>query len=204
MAALLFVGGRTSQVAKPHLQKYCPGMSTVRKSFSNMSFVKPASLLLLVSTTTRETIRGSKTWMTSGMGKMTFPWKYGAYLPIPSLSYSSRLFFLTFQEAGVVVGHLSIGLCPGGIGLADGSVSFRDGEAGRSGQSEFLIAYSFGLLGGTFVADWEEVCSAAPSGRPLEEEGSSKSSWEPFIEDVKGGDSDDPSMVVRDNQDGGW
>ena len=64
----------------------------------------------------------------------------------PNLSYSFGLFFLTFQEAGVVVGLVSIGLCSVGIGLADGSVSFRDGEAERVVQSGLLVACSSGLL----------------------------------------------------------
>ena len=60
---------------------------------------------------------GPKASHISGIGKMILPWKYGAYLPTLSLSYSSELFCGTFQEAGVTV---SFGFCPGGIGLSQG------------------------------------------------------------------------------------
>ena len=52
----------------------------------------------------------------SGMDKMILPWKYGAYLPTLPLSYSSGLFCKTFQNACVAI---SVGLCPGGIGLPE-------------------------------------------------------------------------------------
>ena len=68
------------------------------------------------------------------------------------LSYYSGLLFLTFQEAGVVVGLVSIGLFPGGIGLADGPVSFRCGEPERAGQTGFLVTCASGLLGGISIA----------------------------------------------------
>ena len=77
------------------------------------------------------------------MSKVILPWKYGAYLPTLSMSYSSRLFCRTFQEAGVA---LSVGFGPGGIGLPEVKVVEEPGRAVQLALS-LLAARSSGLTG---------------------------------------------------------
>ena len=67
-----------------------------RRSSSQLSFLNPHSLLVLMSTTTREMVLGSSTWVTAGMGKITLPWTQGAYLPNLSFLESSGLFLVIY------------------------------------------------------------------------------------------------------------
>ena len=138
IAACSFVGSSTSQVAKLHWQKYCPGMPDVHITSSNVSSFNPANLLVLISTTMSEIMQGSRASDISGMGKITLSWRYGVYLPSIYLSYYSGLFCGTFLEAGVL---LSVGLCPGCIGLPEGTAYcvFPGEETGRSGQLAFSL-----------------------------------------------------------------
>ena len=76
-------------------------------------------------------MRGSRASDISGMGKMILPWKYGAYLPTLSLSYSSGLFCRTLQETGVA--H-SVDFSHNGIGLSEGIGVVVFEEPGRAGQ----------------------------------------------------------------------
>ena len=154
LATCSFVGSSTSQVAKLRRQKYNPGMLAVRISSSKLSFFNPANLLDLMSTTTSEIMRGSRASEISGMGKMILPWKYGAYLTTLSLSYSSRLFCSTFQVAGVA---LSVGFCPGGIGLSEGIDFWVFEELGRASELalSLLASRSSGLNGKASLVVWD-------------------------------------------------
>ena len=154
LAACSLVGSSTSQVAKLHRQKYCPGMPAVCITSSKLSFFNPANLLILMSTTISKIMWGSRTSDISGIGKMILSWKYEVYLPTLSLSYSSRLFCRTFQEAGVA---LSVGFCPGGIGLCEEIDVGVFEEPWRSGQLEhsLLVARSSSLAGKASLVVWD-------------------------------------------------
>ena len=187
-----FVSSSTSQVAKLCWQKYWPGMPAVRISSSNV-FFKPTNLLVLISMISSEIMRGFRASDNSGMGKIILSWKYGAYLTTLSLSYSYRLFCGTFQEAGVL---LFISLCPGCIGLPEGTVScvFPGKETGRAGQIAllFLATHSFDLVGKAFLEGWD-VC------QPSESSGETpKRIWELFGESIISGSC----MVVKGHQEG--
>ena len=69
---------------------------------------------------------------------MTLPWKYGAYLPTLSLSYSSGFICRTFKVAGVL---LPVGLWPVCIGLPEGIdyCVFLGQETGKTGQLALLL-----------------------------------------------------------------
>ena len=71
------VGSRTSQVAKL-LQMYFPGMPAVFKVSLNVSFLRFASLLVLMSVTTSG--GGSPACANSGIGRISLFKKYFAYL----------------------------------------------------------------------------------------------------------------------------
>ena len=146
LAASSVVGTSTSDVAKLHRQKYWTGIPTVRIRSSNKFFFNPANLLVLMSTTTSERVRGSRASDISGMGKMILPWKYGAYLPTISQSYSSGLFCRTFQVARVVY---AVVFCPNGIGLSERIGVEVVEESTRAGQIalSLLAARSSGLDG---------------------------------------------------------
>ena len=152
VAACSFVGSSTSQTAKHRRQKYCPEILAVRISSSNISFYYPANLPVLISTKTSEIMWGSRALDISGIGKMTLPWKYGAYLPTLSLSYSSGLICRTFKVAGVL---LPVGLWPVCIGLSEGIdyCVFLGQETGKTGQLALLLlaAGSSGSTGKAFL-----------------------------------------------------
>ena len=105
LAASASVGSRTSQVAKLFRQKYWQGMPAFFRSSSNASFFNPTRRRVLRSETTTEGILGSNASTLSGMGKISLPTKYWAYLPTRSLSKSSGLLCWTFHGAGL--------FCPG-------------------------------------------------------------------------------------------
>ena len=124
LAAWSLEGSRTSHVAKLLLQKYWHGTPAFRNRSSNLSFLSPTSRLVFKSVTTRETILGSSFSRSSGMGKISLPLKYSAYLPTRSFSYSSGFFCCIFHGDGD--GFSGFVFCPGGIGLPDSEG--RDGH----------------------------------------------------------------------------
>ena len=94
------------------------GTPAFRRKSSNPSFFSPTRRLVFRSITTSETI--------SGMGKISFPLKYSAYLPTRSFSYSSGSLCWTFHGdvtwLGGFVPYLSL------IGLSDSEGSGKDGQ----------------------------------------------------------------------------
>ena len=78
-------GSRTSQVAKPHRA----GIPADSNSSSKVSLLIPANLLVFMSVTTKDWVWGWTTSTSSSIGKILFPWKYFAYLPTRSFSWSS-------------------------------------------------------------------------------------------------------------------
>ena len=79
LAACSSVGSKTSYVAKMRWKKYWQEMPAVRSS-SKASFFSPVTLLVFRSLTTSERIRGSIVLAILGMGKISLPLKYWAYL----------------------------------------------------------------------------------------------------------------------------
>ena len=79
-------GSRTSQVAKLLRQKYFPGMFAVFKRSSNVSFFIPASLLVLMSVTTKDRVFGSTASTNSGIGSISLSLKYCSYFSTLSLA----------------------------------------------------------------------------------------------------------------------
>ena len=61
LAACFFVGSRTSQVVKLHLQKYCLGIPAVCMNSLKVSFFSLANLMVLMSVTMSKRIWGSRT-----------------------------------------------------------------------------------------------------------------------------------------------
>ena len=76
-------------MAKLHWQKYRHRIAAVRSNSLKLSRLSPTRLLVFSSEITKEWVLGSRDFEISGMGKIVFPWKYCAYLPIWSFSYSS-------------------------------------------------------------------------------------------------------------------
>ena len=126
------VGNKTSQVAKLLLQMYFPGMPALFKVSSKFSLFKLASLLVLMSVTTNDSVFGSTACTNSGIGKISFSLKYLAYLFTLSLSSSDGFFFcfcICVDQETAFVGVV----CPGGIvedndkssGFGEGSMSMK-------------------------------------------------------------------------------
>ena len=101
LAACFSVGRRTSHVAKLLRQKYWHGMPAFLNSSSKTSLVSPTSLFVLRSETTSERTLGVILSAISGMGSISLPLKYLAYLPTPSFSYSSGPLCWPFQAVGL-------------------------------------------------------------------------------------------------------
>ena len=100
-AACSSVGNRTSHVAKLLRQKYWHGMPAFLTSSSKMSLLSPTSFFVLRSETTSERILGVNFSTNSGMGSISFPLKYLAYLPTLSLSKSAGPLCWPFQAVGL-------------------------------------------------------------------------------------------------------
>ena len=64
-------GSKTSQVAKLLRQKYFPGMFALFSKSSKVSFLSPASLLVLRSVTTKDRVFGSTSFTSSGIGRIS-------------------------------------------------------------------------------------------------------------------------------------
>ena len=138
---------KTSYVAKLPLQKYWHGTSAFRRRSTKLSFFKPTSRLVFMSDTTKETILGSSLWRISGIGKISFPLKYSAYLPTRSFSYSFGALCLIFH--GDACWLTALGICPGWIGLP--------GSVGSDGQLDSIRLTQIYLVlrtasGGGFIS----------------------------------------------------
>ena len=79
-------GSKTSHVAKLLRQKYFPGMFAVFKRSSKVSFLIPASLLVLMSVTTKDRVFGSTASTNSGIGSISQSLKYFSYFSTLSLA----------------------------------------------------------------------------------------------------------------------
>ena len=73
-------GSRTSQVAKILQQKYLPGMFAIFSNSSKVSFLRPTSLQVRKSVTTKDRVFGSTAFTSSGMGRISPSLKYSVYL----------------------------------------------------------------------------------------------------------------------------
>ena len=71
----------------------------------------PASLLVFRSVTRKDRFFGSNASVNSGIGRISFSLKYGAYFPTLSFSYSLADFFWIDQELGIISGCFFF--CPG-------------------------------------------------------------------------------------------
>ena len=91
---------KTSQVTKLRWQNDRHGISAVLRSSPNVSFLIPASLLVLKSVIMKDRVLGSTSATSSGIGSITLSLRYGAYLPSLSFSYCSNVLLLTAQETG--------------------------------------------------------------------------------------------------------
>ena len=100
-AACCSLGSRTSYVAKLFRQKYWHGMPAFLNSSSKFSLFSPTSLLVFRSETTSERTLGVIFSTISGMGSISLPLKYFAYLPTRSFSKSSGPLCGPFQAVGL-------------------------------------------------------------------------------------------------------
>ena len=178
LSSFSFDGSSTSQVAKLRLQKYYPRMTAVRRKSSKVS-LSFANLLVLMSMTTRERIQlpvllrpqGWARWHSGHISHPVCMEFFGWFSRRLALQWDLGFFFA---------------LCPGWMGLADGTVSFVPWgeETGRSGHSVFSVfppTRSSGLVGKALTVGREAVMSTA-SFCPLSRgpEKSPKSSWVSF------------------------
>ena len=101
LAACSSVGSRTSNVAKLLRQKYWHGMPAFLNSSTKVSLFSPTSLLVFRSETTSERILSVTFSTISGIGSISFPSNYFAYLPTLSFSKSSGPLCWPFQGVGL-------------------------------------------------------------------------------------------------------
>ena len=106
LAACSSVGSRTSHVAKLLRQKYWHGMPAFLNSSSKVSLFSPTSLLVFRSEMTSKRILGVTLSTISGMGSISFPLKYFAYLSTLSFLKSSGPLCWPFQGVGTFLGWL--------------------------------------------------------------------------------------------------
>ena len=147
-AACSLDGSRTSQVAKLLRQKYWQGTPAFRRRSSNPSFFSPTSRLVFRSVITSDNILGSSFSIISGMGKISLPLKYWAYLPTRFFSWSSG--FLSSIFHGVFSGLFSF--CAGWIGLSDSE------GVGSDGQFAPMRLVASGCLGGASFSFFSGSC----------------------------------------------
>ena len=86
-------GSRTSQVAKLLRQKYFPGMFAFFNRSSKVSFFIPASLLVLMSVTTKDRVLGSTASTSSGIGRISPSLKYCSYFSTCLLRSHKGIFY---------------------------------------------------------------------------------------------------------------